>query len=105
MVITELIRGPGLLMLLEKMVALGPAILGSGEQIIKCCGLVLFLATTPSSHVVVEEEQKVLEMGGGDTENTAGAVEELASVVLGLLGVLLEMGEEERAEVEEKAFR
>ena len=100
-IVAELLRGPALLILLEKLVALGPAILGSGEQVIRCCSLVLFLAV--SSSETTEEKVKEPEEGKGGGEEEG--VDELASVVLGLLGVLLEMGEEQRAEAEEQAFR
>lgn len=96
---TALVRGPVLVTLLEKVVALGPAVLGSGEQIIKCCGLILFLAASnppppPSSSISAAEEE---EEGRG--------LEDLVSVVLSLLSVLLEMGEEQRKAKEETALK
>jgi hypothetical protein len=96
-----MVRGPVLVTLLEKVVALGPAVWVGGAQIIKCCGLVLFLAS--SSPLKGEEEVE----GGGEEgeEGDEGGLEELVSVVLSLLSVLLEMGEEQRGEKEEEALK
>ena len=92
---TGIVRGPALVVLLEKVVALGPAVLGSGEQILRACGLVLCLAAATRG----EEED------GGDGEGDEDGVGEMVEVVLGLLSVLLEVGEETRSAPEETALQ
>eukprot|EP00624_Nannochloropsis_granulata_P007641 evm.model.NODE_886_length_11563_cov_32.173485.1 len=104
----RMVRGAVLAVLLEKVVALGPGVWGTGTQIITCCGLVLFLASssssTSSSFNKVCEEEKRGAVDKGE-EGVEEGLEELLSVVLSLLSVLLEMGEEQRGEKEEKALR
>jgi hypothetical protein len=86
-----------LLVLLEKVgQALGGRVFGSGAQILRCCRLLLLLVLG-DSHV---DDGPVT-----SAEGEEGVIEELASVVLGLLGVVLEVGEERREEEEEKGIR
>lgn len=91
-----------LLVLLEQVSSkLGVRVFGSGGQMIRCCRLLLLLIDKKQDDGMPPPE---LAQEDGE-EQEEDDVAELASVVLALLGVVLDMGEERRAEEEEAELR